>query len=83
MISHLRHLSLLLLLAAAFGQLTPLYWEINPNYQLPVDTAKEFAAEGVAPNNVSINNTESVVKYTYSLTGIDGKSTYDGSKRNV
>lgn len=82
MISH-RLCSLLLLVAVALGQPTPLYWEVNPDYILPIDSAKAFADQGVAPNNVSSTVTETLIKYTYSLTSISGKATFDGDNRSV
>jgi hypothetical protein len=59
----------------------PLYWEVDPNYKIPVDEFSLYTRKEIAPNDISATTTENLTKVTFKLSVIKGKATYDSSRQ--
>ena len=73
-------LAVLLLTGVLADDCSPLYWEVNPTYQIINNEVEMYSKLPLNISAVNTTVTENATKITYSLNDIKAKQTYDGSR---
>lgn len=62
---------------------SPLYWEVNPSYQVVTNEVELYTKYPLSIGSVNISTKQETITIVYSLSNITAKQTYDGSRVNV
>lgn len=78
----MRHLLVVILLVAPMmaKDCQPLYWEIDPDYQAPLNETAVVAAQTLVLGDVKTSHGIYPENQTYTVYDIKGKGSYDASK---